>query len=161
MLGWWRELAADERRALVAAFGGWSVDAFDFMIYTFAVPTLMAVWGMTRGEAGLIASSTLLFSAAGGWLAGVLSDRFGRVRMLQVTIGWFACFSFLSGFSQSFGQLLVLRSLQGLGFGGEWAVGAALVGELVRPGHRGKAVGTVQSGWALGWGAAAILYALY
>jgi MFS family permease len=161
MTGWWRELTKPERSAMVAAGGGWSVDAFDFMIYTFAIPALMSAWGMTRAEAGLIATSTLLFSAAGGWLAGALSDRWGRVRMLQVTIAWFACFTFLSGFSGSFEQLLVLRSLQGLGFGGEWAVGAALVGEMIRPRHRGKAVGTVQSGWALGWGVAAVLYAFY
>ena len=161
MIGWWRRLTAPERTAMIAAGGGWSVDAFDFMIYSFAIPALMSAWGMTRTEAGLIATSTLLFSAAGGWLAGALSDRWGRVRMLQVTIAWFACFTFLSGFTRSFEQLLVLRSLQGLGFGGEWAVGAALVGELVRPQHRGRAVGTVQSGWALGWGAAAILYAFY
>lgn len=161
MIGWWRQLTSPERAAMVAAGGGWSVDAFDFMIYTFAIPALMSAWGMTRGEAGLIATSTLLCSAAGGWLAGAWSDRVGRVRMLQVTIAWFACFTFLSGFTNSFGQLLVLRSLQGLGFGGEWAVGAALVGESVRPQHRGRAVGTVQSGWALGWGVAAILYALF
>ena len=160
MVAWWRELTAVERRTLIAAFGGWSVDAFDFMIYSFAIPALIAAWGMSRAEAGLIATSTLLFSAAGGWIAGALSDRVGRVRMLQVTIGWFACFTFLSGFSHSFGELLALRSLQGLGFGGEWAVGAALVSEMIRPQHRGKAVGTVQSGWALGWGAAAILYAV-
>ena len=60
---------------MVAAGGGWSVDAFDFMIYTFAIPALMSAWGMTRTEAGLIATATLLFSAAGGWLAGALSDR--------------------------------------------------------------------------------------
>ena len=161
MIGWWRQLTAPERTAMVAAGGGWSVDAFDYMIYTFAIPALMSAWGMTRSEAGLIATSTLLFSAAGGWVAGALSDRVGRVRMLQVTIAWFACFTFLSGFTRSFEQLLVLRSLQGLGFGGEWAVGAALVGELIRPQHRGRAVGTVQSGWALGWGAAAVLYALF
>jgi len=161
MIGWWRQLTAPERSAMVAAGGGWSVDAFDFMIYTFAIPALMSAWGMTRTEAGLIATSTLLFSAAGGWLAGALSDRVGRVRMLQITIAWFACFTFLSGFTHSFEQLLVLRSLQGLGFGGEWAVGAALVGEVIRPQHRGRAVGTVQSGWALGWGVAAILYAFF
>ncbi len=161
MLSWWRELGREERAALIAAAGGWGVDAFDYMIYSFAIPALIVAWGMTRAEAGLIATSTLLFSAAGGWLAGALSDRVGRVRMLQATIAWFALFTFLSGFSQSFAQLLVLRSLQGLGFGGEWAVGAALVGEIIRPRHRGKAVGTVQSGWALGWGVAAILYALY
>lgn len=161
MLAWWRELTAQERTALIAAGGGWSVDAFDFMIYTFAIPALITAWGMTRAEAGLIATSTLLCSAAGGWIAGALSDRVGRVRMLQITIAWFACFTFLSGFTHSFAQLLALRSLQGLGFGGEWAVGAALVSEMIRPRHRGKAVGTVQSGWALGWGAAAVLYAFY
>jgi MFS family permease len=161
MLAWWRELTAQERTALIAAGGGWSVDAFDFMIYTFAIPALITAWGMTRAEAGLIATSTLLCSAAGGWIAGVLSDRVGRVRMLQITIAWFACFTFLSGFTHSFAQLLALRSLQGLGFGGEWAVGAALVSETIRPRHRGKAVGTVQSGWALGWGVAAVLYAFY
>ena len=146
---------------MTAAFGGWAVDAFDFMIYTFAVPTLIAVWGISRPQAGLIATSTLLCSALGGWMAGALSDRFGRVRMLQVTIGWFACFSFLSGFSRSYSELLALRGLQGLGFGGEWAVGAALVGEMIPAPHRGRAVGAVQSGWAIGWGLAAILYAAY
>jgi len=68
--------------------------------------------------------------------------------------------SCLSGFSGSFAPLLVLRSLQGVGFGGEWAVGAALVSEMIPPRHRGRAVGTVQSGWAVGWGAAAAAYAL-
>ena len=160
MIGWWRQLTAPERTAMVAAGGGWSVDAFDYMVYTFAIPALMSAWGMSRTEAGLIATSTLLCSAAGGWLAGAWSDRLGRVRMLQVTIAWFAGFTFLCGFARSFEQLLVLRSLQGFGFGGEWAVGAALVGERIRPEHRGRAVGTVQSGWALGWGAAAVLYAL-
>ncbi len=144
----------------MAAFGGWAVDAFDFMIYSLVVPTLIAVWGISRAEAGLVATATLLCSAAGGWLAGALSDRFGRVRMLQVTIAWFACCSLLAGFTTSYPQLLAVRALQGLGFGGEWAVGAALVAEIIPARERGRAVGTVQSGWALGWGAAAILYAL-
>jgi MFS family permease len=157
---WWRQLEPGERTAFVAAFGGWAVDAFDFMIYSLVVPTLIAAWRISRAEAGLVATATLLCSAAGGWLAGALSDRFGRVRMLQVTIGWFACCSLLAGFARSYPQLLALRALQGLGFGGEWAVGAALVAEIVPAAERGRAVGTVQSGWALGWGAAAVLYAL-
>jgi MFS family permease len=93
----------------------------------------------------------------GGWTAGVLADRFGRVRVLQITIGWFALFTFLSGFTNSFEQLLITRSLQGLGFGGEWAVGSVMIGEIIRAEHRGKAVGTVQSGWAIGWGGAAVM----
>ena len=159
MTGWWRDLSRDERTALIAAGGGWAVDAYDFMMFSFAVPALLVLWGISRAEAGLVASVTLLCSAAGGWLAGALSDRLGRVRMLQITIAWFAAFSFLSGFARSLPQLLVLRGLQGFGFGGEWAVGAALVGEIVRPAVRGRAVGTVQSGWALGWGVAALAYA--
>ncbi|MES1167363.1 MAG: MFS transporter [Pseudomonadota bacterium] len=161
MLDWIRELSAPEKKNLIAAYGGWSVDAFDFMIYTFVIPTLIVSWGMSKGEAGLIATSALLLSAVGGWAAGALSDRFGRVRMLQITIAWFACFTFLCGFTDSFGELLVVRSLQGLGFGGEWAVGSVMIGEMIRAKHRGKAVGTVQSGWAVGWGAAALFFAIF
>ena len=146
---------------MVAAYGGWSMDAFDFMIYSFLIPTLMAAWGMTKGEAGLIATSAALTSALGGWAAGVLADKWGRVRVLQITIGWFALFTFLSGFTHSFEELLLTRSLQGLGFGGEWAVGSVMIGEIIRPRHRGKAVGTVQSGWAVGWGLAAILFTVF
>jgi MFS family permease len=92
---WLRELSSKERKTLIAAYGGWSVDAFDFMIYTFVIPTLMAAWSMSRGEAGMIATSALLASAVGGWAAGVLADRIGRVRVLQITIAWFALFTFL------------------------------------------------------------------
>jgi len=161
MFAWIRELSAQEKKTLVAAYGGWSVDAFDFMIYTFVIPTLIAAWGMSKGQAGLIATAALLMSALGGWIAGALSDRFGRVRVLQITIAWFACFTFLCGFTHSFEQLLVVRSLQGLGFGGEWAVGSVMIGEIIRAQHRGKAVGTVQSGWAVGWGAAALMFSVF
>ena len=161
MFGWIRELSAPEKKTLAAAYGGWSVDAFDFMIYTFVIPTLIVSWGMSKGEAGLIATSALLASALGGWGAGALSDRFGRVRMLQITIAWFACFTFLCGFTDSFGELLVVRCLQGFGFGGEWAVGSVMIGEMIRAEHRGKAAGTVQSGWAVGWGAAALCFAIF
>lgn len=161
MFAWIRELTGQERKTLIATYGGWSVDAFDFMIYTFVIPTLMAAWGMTKGEAGIIATSALLMSALGGWMAGALSDRFGRVRMLQITIAWFAFFTFLCGFTGSFTELLIVRSLQGLGFGGEWAVGSVMIGEIIRAEHRGKAVGTVQSGWAIGWGAAAVMFTVF
>jgi MFS family permease len=156
---WFTELTTRERRTLYAGFGGYAVDAFDFMIYSFLIPTLIAVWGMTKSEAGMIATSSLISSAIGGWLAGILSDRYGRVRVLQWTIGTFAFFTFLSGFTHSFGQLLATRTLQGVGFGGEWSVVTVMMAETIRsPQHRAKAVGTVQSSWSFGWGAAAILY---
>jgi MFS family permease len=81
--------------------------------------------------------------------------------MLQITIAWFAGFTFLQGLSAGFAWLLVARSLQGLGFGGEWAAGSVLAAETIRSEHRGKAVGAVQSSWSIGWGMAALLATLF
>ena len=157
---WLAELTPGERHTLIATFGGWALDGMDVMAYSFVIPTLMTTWHITGGEAGLLGTAALLISAAGGWLAGLLADRYGRVRILQLTIAWFALFTFLSGLTNSWWQLLFTRGLQGLGFGGEWAVGSVLMGETIRARHRGKAVGTVQAGWAIGWGLAALCYAL-
>jgi MFS family permease len=157
---WLAELTRGERNTLIATFGGWALDGMDVMAYSFVVPTLMTTWHISGGEAGLLGTAALLISAAGGWLAGLLADRYGRVRILQLTIAWFALFTFLSGLTNSWWQLLLMRALQGLGFGGEWAVGSVLMGETIRARHRGKAVGTVQAGWAIGWGLAALCYAL-
>jgi MFS family permease len=155
---WIFDLTGNERATLVATFGGWALDGMDVMIYSFVIPTLIAVWHLSTGQAGTLSTVALLISAVGGWLAGLLADRFGRTRILQLTILWFALFTFLSGFTNSFWQLLVTRGLQGLGFGGEWAVGSVLMGEAIRARYRGKAVGTVQAGWAVGWGVTALCY---
>lgn len=158
---WLLQLTRQERSTLVATFGGWALDGMDVMVYSFVIPSLIAAWHITQTQAGLLGTAALLISAVGGWLAGLLADRFGRARILQITILWFAIFTFLSGFTNSFWQLLVTRGLQGLGFGGEWAVGSVLMGEAIRAQHRGKAVGTVQGGWAIGWGMAAIFSVLF
>ena len=160
MLIWFKDLNPRERRTMFACFGGWSLDALDVQIFSFVIPSLLAVWGITTAEAGVLATVTLVVSSFGGWVAGALSDRFGRVRVLQVTILWYALFTFLCGFAQDFNQLFVLKALQGLGFGGEWAAGAVLMGEVIRDKYRGRAVGLVQTGWAVGWGTAALLYTL-
>jgi MFS family permease len=158
MLGWMRDLDTQERRTLWACFGGWALDALDVQVYSFTIPALVALWGISNAQAGLLGTVTLLLSALGGWATGMLSDRYGRARMLQLTILCFAVFTFLSGFTQNFTQLFLCRALQGLGFGGEWAAGSVLIGEVIRSRYRGRAVGTVQGGWAVGWGAAAIVY---
>lgn len=149
---WIRQLSPTERSAFVATFSGWMLDGMDVMVYSLVLPVLLSLWHISKAQAGLLSTSALLISSLGGWLGGILADRFGRVQMLKVTIFWFALFTFLSGFTQNFGQLLVVRSLQGLGFGGEWAVGATLMGETIRARYRGRAVGTVQAGWSIGWG---------
>lgn len=155
---WIYDLTPTERSTLLATFGGWGLDGMDVMIYSFVIPTLIAAWHMSKAQAGLLSTVALVISAVGGWLAGLLADRYGRTRILQLTILWFAVFTCLSGFTNSFWQLLVVRGLQGLGFGGEWAVGSVLMGEAIRAEYRGKAVGTVQGGWAIGWGVTAVCY---
>jgi MFS family permease len=144
-----------------ACVGGWALDAMDVQMYSFVIPALIATWGITRGEAGVLSTAASLVSAIGGWIAGWMADRFGRVRTLQLAILWFAVFTFLSGLAQNYEQLFVARALLGLGFGGEWAAGAVLLGESMRAEHRGKALGIMQAGWAVGWAMATILYAVF
>ena len=157
---WYSEMGRDEKSAFWACIGGWMLDAMDVQMFSFAIPAIVAAFSITNADAGRIATATLVASAFGGWIAGALSDRIGRVRTLQITIAWFAVFTFLCGFAQSYAQLFTFRALMGLGFGGEWAAAAVLIGEVIRAEHRGKAVGTLQSGWPIGWGVAALLATL-
>jgi MFS family permease len=155
---WRGALLPDERHVLKASWSGWVLDGMDTQMYSFVIPTLIAMWGISRAQAGAIGTTMLMTSAVGGWIAGYLSDRIGRVRTLQLTILWFAFFSFISGIVQNFDQLIVARGLMGLGFGGEYAAGAVLLSESVRQSMRGKAIGVNATGFAVGWGAAAILF---
>jgi MFS family permease len=158
---WYSEMKPREKNTFWACIGGWILDAMDVQILSFALPAIIAAFAISNAEAGWIGTATLLTSALGGWFAGAISDRFGRVRTLQITILWFAVFTFLCGFAQNYTQLFIFRALMGFGFGGEWAAAAVLIGEVIRPQHRGKAVGAMQSGWAIGWGLAAILATIF
>jgi MFS family permease len=157
MFDWYRDLGGVGRSTFWACFAGYALDALDVQIYSFVIPTMIGLTLLTRDEAGVIATSTLVLSAFGGWLAGILSDRFGRVRTLRITVLWFAVFTALCGLTHGFTQLLICRSLQGLGFGGEWAAGSVLMGEVIAARYRGRAVGLVQASWSVGWALAAIL----
>lgn len=155
------EWRAEERRTFWACFGGFAMDAMDVQIYSFVAPVLISLWGMSNSQPGLVAAAALLSSALGGWGTGLLADRIGRGRALRITVLWFALFTSLCGLAQNFQQLLALRALQGLGFGGEWAAGAVLIGEVVNAQRRGSAVGLVQSAWAVGWALAALLSTVF
>jgi MFS family permease len=159
MLTWLKDLNARERRTMTACWAGWTLDGFDQQLYSYVVPTMIGLWGLTTGAAGTIGTVTLLTSSLGGWLAGAFADRFGRVRVLQVAILWYSLFTFLCSFAQNFEQLFILRALHGIGFGGEWAAGSVLMGEVIRDKYRGRGVGFVQTGAAFGPGAAALVYA--
>jgi MFS family permease len=160
LLAFYRDMNLPERRTFWACAAGWALDGMDFMIYPLVIGTIIAMWKVDAGTAGLAGTVTLLASAVGGWLGGYLADRIGRVKTLQLTILWFSVFSLVCAFVQNFDQLLIARALLGLGFGGEWAAGAVLMGESIRPQYRGRAVGSVQSGWAIGWGLAVLSQAV-
>lgn len=160
LLAFYRDMNIPERRTFWACLAGWTLDGMDFMIYPLVIGTLITLWKVDAGTAGLAGTVTLLASAVGGWLGGYLADRIGRVKTLQITILWFSFFSLVCAFVQNFDQLLIARALLGLGFGGEWAAGAVLMGESIRAQYRGRAVGSVQSGWAIGWGLAVLSQAI-
>src|SRR5919202_5524730 len=159
-LAWYRTLNGRAIHAFWASAIGWALDAFDFQVFSFSLTAIAATFALSQAQAGLIATATLVVSAFGGVLAGVLADQIGRVRTLMVTVAVYSLFTFLSGLAQSYEQLLVFRSLQGLGFGGEWAAGAILVAEIASPTQRGRVLGAIQSAWAVGWGLAAIAYTI-
>lgn len=154
---WYKEADRKTRRIFWTCSAGWAMDSADGLVYQYLIPLLIVGLGMSLTEAGTIASANFFAAAIGGWVGGWLCDRYGRARILQLTILWFSFFSFASGFAQNYEQMLVLRILQGFGFGAEWAVGAVLLGEIVAPKDRGKALGTLHSGAAVGSGIAALI----
>ncbi|HEX6976496.1 MAG TPA: MFS transporter [Vicinamibacterales bacterium] len=157
---WWRAGSLDARRALIAASFGWMLDSFDVMLYALVLAHIMPDLGLTKDMAGALGSITLLASAAGGLIFGVVADRYGRTRALMASVLIYSIFTAACGLSQTIAQLAVFRILLGIGMGGEWASGAALVSETWPAEHRGKALGFMQSAWAVGYGAAAIVTAI-
>ncbi|MEV6644665.1 MFS transporter [Amycolatopsis sp. NPDC051371] len=155
---WFRTLGKRGQRAFAGAFGGYGLDSFDYQTLPLGLAAITAYFGISSGEAGLLGTTTLVVSAIGGVGAGMLADRIGRVRTLQITIAMYTIFTVLCGFAPNFETLLIFRALQGLGFGGEWAAGAALVAEYSQARYRGRTVAFVQSAWAVGWGLSVIVY---
>ncbi len=157
---WLRALGPRGRRAFAGAFGGYALDSYDYFTLPLSMVAIAAYFGLDNGQTGLFTTVTLVVSAIGGALAGVLADRIGRVQALIVTVITYAVFTVACGFAPNYETLLVFRALQGLGFGGEWAVGAILVAEYASAKHRGRTLGAIQSAWAAGWGLAVLVYTL-
>src|SRR4051812_25005910 len=151
---------AAQRRTLIAAALGWALDAFDVMLYAMVISHLIRDLGMTKAWAGLLNTLTLLASGAGGILFGFIADRVGRKRALMLSILTYSVFSFASGLATSVKMLAAFRFVLGLGMGGEWNTGATLVAETWPTELRAKAISIVQSSWALGYAAAALVSGL-
>jgi MFS family permease len=157
---WYKQITSHQKKALVSASLGWMLDSMDIMIYAMVLAHLMRTFGMSTSTGGLMGSLTLLASAVGGVLFGILADRIGRVKALMGSILIYSIFTGACGLSGNIVQLAVFRVLLGLGMGGEWATGAALVAETWPSEHRGKALGLMQSSWAVGYALAAGITAL-
>jgi len=159
-MSWFPAVTTAQRRTLIAASAGWMLDGMDVMLYAMVLAHLMRDLGMSTSTGGLLGSLTLLSSAVGGIGFGILADRAGRTRALSASILVYSVFTAACGFAHSIVQLAVFRVLLGLGMGGEWATGAALVSETWPSEHRGKALGIMQSAWAVGYGLAAAVTAV-
>ncbi|HET7747890.1 MAG TPA: MFS transporter [Terriglobales bacterium] len=146
-----------QRRTLIAAGLGWMLDAFDVMLYALVLAHIMRDLGMSKGTAGLLNTLTLLASGIGGVLFGFIADRIGRKRALMATILTYSVFSFACGLSTTIFMLACFRFALGLGMGGEWNTGAALVAETWPDEQRAKALSIVQSSWAIGYALAALV----
>jgi MFS family permease len=153
----WSAATTAQRRVVIAASLGWMLDAFDVMLYSIVLATLMRAFSMSRTTAGLLNALTLIASALGGLVFGVLADRLGRRRMLSASILVYSVFTFACGLSTSIMMLAACRFLLGLGMGGEWNTGAALVAETWPSALRGRALGIVQSSWAVGYAISAVV----
>jgi len=153
----WRDTTSAQRKTLIAAGLGWMLDAFDVLLYSIVLAELMREFGMSKTTAGLLNTLTLAASACGSFGFGLLADRYGRRRMLSQSIVVYSIFTFACGFSKGVKMLAVFRVLLGLGMGGEWNCGATLVAETWPSAWRGRAMGIVQSSWAIGYALAAVV----
>jgi MFS family permease len=160
LFAWVKDIDTEQWKSFVAAFLGWTLDAMDLLLFAFAVSSIAEVFALSPSQVGTIFSVTLFSSAFGGALFGIVSDYVGRVRALTYTILMYSFFTGLSAFSPTVWFLIVCRLFLGLGMGGEWASGEVLVAESWPKQHRGKVIGMVQSGWAIGYILAAILATL-
>ena len=159
-LGWLRTAPLASRRALAAAAIGWMFDGFDIMVYSLVLTAVVADFGISRTQGSALGSLTLAASAVGGWMFGRIADRHGRRIGIVSSVMTYSIFTAACGLAQEGWQLAIFRTLLGLGMGGAWTTGAALVSESWPDRHRGKAVGLMQSAWAIGYGGAALVSAI-
>ncbi len=152
-----------ERRhlyALIGGLGAWTMDAMDMLLYVMSLTTIMKEFQISMAIAGMLASVTLLSSAFGGVIFGVVADKIGRKKSLLIAIAIYTVCTGLSALARSVPELVLYRTILGLGMGGAWAAGALLVNETWPSEHRGKASGFMQAGWAIGYMLAAVLAGL-
>jgi SHS family lactate transporter-like MFS transporter len=144
------EPGGGHRTAMVAGFSGWLLDAFDFFLVTFCLTAIARDFHKSDAQIALVITMTLAFRPVGGFVFGMLADRYGRRRPLMINIGFFAVAEVLTGLAPNYTVLLIVRALFGVVMGGQWGVGASLVMEKAPAGRRGMLSGLLQEGYAAG-----------
>ena len=156
---WWREPTKDNWYAFIAAWLGWTLDAFDFTVFLFLLVPIAKEFHADLTLVVLVGSLTMWMRFVGAMAAGWMADRMGRRAPLMISILWYSACNFIAGFSPTFLFLLVFRTLLGIGMGAEWPAGAALATESWPARSRGLMSAVLQGSWALGYLVAALLYA--
>lgn len=144
-------------KALLGSAVGYAMDGFDLLILGFMLTAISSDLLLTPAQAGSLVTWTLIGAVAGGIIFGALSDRFGRIRVLTWTIVLFAVFTGLCAFAQGYWDLLIYRTIAGIGLGGEFGIGMTLAAEAWPARHRARASAYVALGWQIGVLAAALL----
>jgi MFS family permease len=160
MFGWLTEASENQKRTLLAACLGWMLDSMDVMLYALVLGQVQREMHLSAAVSGAMMSVTLVSAAIGGVGFGWFADRFGRARALTISMLVYSVTTAMCGLTHTAAQLMTCRLLLGLGMGGEWASGAALVAETWPAHHRGKALALVQSSWAVGYALGAAVVAL-
>ncbi len=157
---WITHATEQQKRCLLAAFLGYMLDAMDVMLYAFVLGDIQRELHLSSAQSGAMMSATLVAAAIGGIGFGWVADRFGRTRALTSSVLIYSVATAACGLSHTALELVLCRAVLGLGMGGEWAAGAALVAETWPSQHRGKALALVQSSWAVGYALGAALVAV-
>src|SRR5665213_2134269 len=144
--------------AVIAGFSGWLLDAFDFFLVTFCLTAIAHEFHKSDAHIALVITMTLAFRPVGGFIFGILADRYGRRLPLMINIGVFAVAEILTGPAPSYTALLIVRALFGVVMGGNWGVGASLAMEGAPISKRGMLSGLLQEGYAAGNVLAALCY---
>src|ERR1700742_362591 len=155
---WWKEPTKSQWYAYIAAWLGWTLDAFDFTVFLLIMAPIAQEFGVPLIEVTAIFTVTLIMRLSGATASGWLADRLGRRAPLMISILWYSICNLLAGFSPSFTFLFVIRALLGIGMGAEWPAGAALAMESWPAPSRGLMSGVLQGSWGLGFALSSLCY---
>src|SRR5271163_619817 len=160
-VAWWREPTKEQWNAYVAAWLGWTLDAFDFTIFLLIMVPIAKEFDVPLTAVTAVFTITLWMRLVGATAAGWMADRMGRKAPLMISILWYSICNFIAGFSPTFGFLFLFRALLGIGMGAEWPAGAALAMESWPARSRGFMSGMLQGSWALGFLLSSLVFGLF